>query len=121
MRVVPLGPDRGCLLAGETDHGNYHITINRDHDGPLFDTAGNQVCTMRFKSKTTPAVAEQIALAQARAEVCAKCPAHADLTETTVTCRRLSKCKGRLKLNHPAAQCPVGDWPDQKGDSTVVG
>ena len=104
----------GRELGAVTDYADYLIRVGRDHDGPLFNADGEEVCTMRFTLKTPPAARptpEQLAMAGARRDVCAGCPAHADLTDTTVTCRQRRACRSRYDLTDPGLECPRGLWP----------
>jgi hypothetical protein len=111
MNIRPAQPGR--TLQGETPFGDYAIHLYRDHDGPLFDANGEQVGTAMFTIKTpAPPVitVDQVALAKARHDICAKCPAHADLTDTTVTCRRRRPCCRQYNLLDPNLECPEKRW-----------
>lgn len=100
----------GILLEGDTTHVAYAITIHRDYDGPVFDADGNQLGEAVVKIAPPPP--DQLALAKTRHDICAKCPAHADLTETTVTCRRRAQCRSHYNLLLPGLKCPEKRWPE---------
>lgn len=111
--IRPLKPG-GRTLSGDTPHGSYHIEVYRDHDGPVYGADGELVAmiNMTIKDPDPPVLTpEQTRLAADRHDACARCSAHADLTDTTVTCRRHTKiCRRRKRLTDHGVTCPEGNW-----------
>lgn len=113
----------GRRISGATGYGDFAITLERDHDGPLFDYEGNQVGHATLAMKTPPEAQltdeqqrQQDERVAARAKACADCPAHSDLTDTHVTCRNHRPCSSRLSLTSIHTTCPDGRWPGQSSN-----
>ena len=121
MRIAPTPDYGGRLIEGQTPHGDYHIEVFHDFDGPVYDADGNHVADLRMVIKSPPppepkqfTATEKARLAR-RIKACAGCECLIRFGQGIVHCKKV-ECKTCPQRKHAMdmvqaeSTCPLNRW-----------
>lgn len=115
---ISTTPEGGRRIFGKSLHGDYTITLHRDHDGPVYDAAGHELGYVRLIIKSPPEPPPPVLTPQqkqrmaARLHVCGACDQMRGFGRATVKCGRCTTCGHALNLISATSTCPLGKWSE---------